>query len=160
MGVESVISKEAWYLELIASKKDILQYLSGPVIYGELPPHYQASIREYTTEGFPDEGEFRKHMTKYHFLIGDVPTEALVKEIERIQGGRGEINPDFQKYHSWYVEERTRNFMPDYGPKNRWPVTLSEFYEEEVLEDGWHRFHDYYRKDHKTIPVMEWVKVK
>lgn len=155
-----MIERESWCKECMtvtSSKEDILHFLAGPAPFESLPPHFQESIREYTLEGIPDEEEFRQHMAKYGFLIGEVPTEVLIREIERVQGGRGEIDPDFEKYHQWYIDERAGP-MPDHGPKNRWPVTLSQYYEEEVLEDGWHRLHDYYRKGHKTIPVMEWVK--
>ena len=150
-----MIYAEAWYREVTSSKEDILQYLSDLIPYEQLPPHYQASIREYTSEGFPEDGDFAPHVAKYLFRIGNVPTEVMVREIERVQGGRGEISRDFDEYHKEYVG---MGLMPDHGPKNRWPVSLSQYYEDEVLEDGWHRFHDYYRKGHKTIPVVEWVR--
>lgn len=150
-----MIKSETWYRE--ASQSDVLQHLSDPVPFDQLPPEYQASIQEYISDGVPEEVR-PEHLAKYLFRYGEVPTELLASEISRVQGERGEIDMDFEKYHRWYVEERERNWMPDHGPDNRWPVTLSPYYEEEVLEDGWHRFHDYYRKEHSTIPVVQFIK--
>ena len=146
---------EAWLREFPSPKESILMFLSDPMPYDQLPPHYQESIREYTAEGFPEDGEFAPHVAKYLFRIGDVPTEVMVREISRVQGGRGETSQDFDEYHKEYVEMGP---MPTHGPENRWPVTLSPYYEEEVLQDGWHRFHDYYRKGHDSIPVVEFVR--
>lgn len=146
-----MIHQESWCKELTSSKKGILRYLKGPVNFEKLPPEYQMSIRQYTSEGLSEE-EFVDHIPNYKFLYGEVPTEVLVKEIERVH--KAEIGDSFDSYHQWYLGQ---GYIPDHGPENRWPVTLSEYYEEEVLEDGWHRLHDYYRKGHKTIPVVEWV---
>lgn len=57
----------------------------------------------------------------------------------------------FHVYHEWYG----RNFdVPDHGP-SRWPVILaSDHDEEQALQDGWHRLHDYYRNRAKIVPCL------
>jgi hypothetical protein len=42
--------------------------------------------------------------------------------------------------------------MPDHG-KSVLPVIL-DFDNDELIEDGWHRFHGYYDKGLKKVPVV------
>jgi hypothetical protein len=51
-------------------------------------------------------------------------------------------------YHAWYMK---RGGVPHH--KTRWPVILSRF-DDETLEDGWHRLHSYYRDGDDTVPVI------
>lgn len=151
------VQKEAWVK--MTSKETVVRYLSDPIPFQDLPSHYQDSILDFIHDGIPEEKR-ESHLARYRFRFGDVPTNALTDEIQRVQQSRPEGGGDkwdsFAEYHKWYTQYE----MPDHGPENRWPVTLSPYYEEEVLDDGWHRLHDYYRKGHSTIPVVDWVKVK
>ena len=54
----------------------------------------------------------------------------------------------FEEYHLDYCEYNEAN----HSPLNRWP-SIAEC-EEEGIIDGWHRFHDYVRKGHCTIPLI------
>lgn len=54
----------------------------------------------------------------------------------------------FQDYHNAYCEQNEA----DHSHLNRWP-SIAEC-EEEGIIDGWHRFHDYVRKGHDTIPLV------
>lgn len=57
----------------------------------------------------------------------------------------------FQQYHEWYISNNPH--MPSHNTDCLWPVILSSF-EDETFEDGWHRFHDYYRKGVKVVPCV------
>jgi hypothetical protein len=81
------------------------------------------------------------------FGLAIVPMSALVKSVMNDV----DIEADFEsweKYHAWYLKGGR---VPHY--KTRWPVVLSSF-EEETLEDGWHRLHSYYRDGAEEVPVI------
>lgn len=75
----------------------------------------------------------------------EIPVEALKQAI-----GGMEDHPDFESYHQWYT---TGGDIPDYSNAD-YAVILDNIYEEEVILDGWHRFHDYVRKGVKNIPAV------
>ena len=53
----------------------------------------------------------------------------------------------FSDYHRWCISQK---FMPNH--KNHdWPSILSQM-EDETFEDGWHRFHSYYRQGLEIFP--------
>lgn len=83
--------------------------------------------------------------------IDAVPVKAL---IESAMTDR-ELQQDWQgwqEYHRWYMREAG-------GPKHNapgkkpWPVVLSSF-DDETLEDGWTRFHQYAERGLKTCPAV------
>lgn len=57
----------------------------------------------------------------------------------------------FDQYHKWYA---AKGRMPSHPTTDLWPVILSSDYEEETLQDGWHRLHDYYRKGVEDVPAV------
>lgn len=80
----------------------------------------------------------------------EIPAEALIETIMQDEDFDQERFKDFDQYHEWYVQGQR---MPDHPATGRWPVTLSNN-NEETLQDGWHRLHDYYRKGSRTIPAV------
>lgn len=72
----------------------------------------------------------------------EIPVEALIQVI----GGREFSN--FEEYHQWYVQAD----MPNHA-KADYAVILDHD-PDEVIYDGWHRFHDYVRKGVKLIPAV------
>lgn len=75
------------------------------------------------------------------FAYGLVPIQVLTKEISKRMGFKS-----FQEYHDWYGDDT------DHGDSIL-PIIMS-FDNEELIEDGWHRFHSYYRKGFQQIPVV------
>lgn len=78
------------------------------------------------------------------FAYGMVPMKSLIKEITERLG-----YDSFDEYHMDYVGS-------NYTPKHKnsvWPIILNVD-NDELIEDGWHRFHDYYRKGLKKVPVV------
>ena len=75
------------------------------------------------------------------FGYGVVPMKILTDEITDRLG-----YDSFEEYHKDYGDNT------DHG-SSVLPVILS-FDNDELIEDGWHRFHSYYRKGLKNIPVV------
>ena len=53
----------------------------------------------------------------------------------------------FENYHKWYGDEQT-----DHGDSVL-PIII-DFDDEELIIDGWHRFHSYVRKGLNKVPVL------
>lgn len=83
----------------------------------------------------------------------NIPTKTLAKEIfER----HFDISKDYKSIEDYVKSYDLYRDTPYHKSNNRWPVILSEF-DDEVLEDGWHRFHCYYRRKDKSIPCVFFV---
>lgn len=82
------------------------------------------------------------------FGIVQLPLRALTTEVMR--------DPEltehgtFAKYHHWYMAHGPVTRHPLH---HRWPIILSDF-EDETIDDGWHRFHDYYRAGASTVTAI------
>jgi len=66
---------------------------------------------------------------------------------------RPDANGDWKSwadYHAWYCSQSN---IPRHGRENRWP-SLVWTETDEVLMDGWHRLHSYFRAGHATIPLV------
>jgi len=61
---------------------------------------------------------------------------------------------DFDAYHKWYMKQRKGEFKAH--TDNDYPGILNGFEKDEsgILEDGWHRFHTYYKKGLKKMPLI------
>ncbi len=80
----------------------------------------------------------------------EIPIKALTDAILEDEELRERGVKDFYDYHEWFISQVD---LPDHPRKGRYPVILSGF-EEETLQDGWHRLHDYYSKGAKVIPAL------
>lgn len=78
------------------------------------------------------------------FAYGLVPMQILTKEVAKRMGFK-----TFQEYHEWYNDNTDHK-------DSVLPIIVS-FDNEELIEDGWHRFHSYYRKGMKQIPVIAFM---
>jgi hypothetical protein len=149
--------------EFLNENKKYYDFLKT-VSFNELPFEYKKSLIIYFYEGDVVEwsinnsiDEISKNNNLINILINDyisvgrnknksfayglVPIEILTKEVAKRIGYK-----TFQEYHEWY------NDNTDHGDSIL-PIILS-FDNEELIEDGWHRFHSYYRKGIKKIPVV------
>lgn len=99
-----------------------------------------------------------RHLSSYvkeygrcKFGVVEIPTEVVIREIiKNLGNNRSESVDGFKKHCS------ETPFLPHYPSKNRWPCILAD--DDEVLQDGWHRFHSYVRAGHKTIPCIYYLK--
>lgn len=78
------------------------------------------------------------------FAYGVVPTEVLTKEIAKRLG-----YDTFDEYHKRYID--------DTDHKDSILPIIIDFENDELIEDGWHRFHSYYKKGIKEIPVVAFM---
>lgn len=61
---------------------------------------------------------------------------------------------NFEDYHNWYISFCDTPFY-----SKQWPVILAQgSCGEEIIEDGWHRFHSYIRDGIKSIPFVLYIK--
>jgi len=77
------------------------------------------------------------------FGYGVVPMDVLTDEIKDRMG-----YDSFEEYH----DEYSSGFVPDHGDSIL-PIIL-DFDNDELIEDGWHRFHSYYKKGLKRVSVV------
>jgi len=90
------------------------------------------------------------------FGVAEIPTMVLVKEICNRESEVPDAVDTIKKYRSWYKKDRKDIGDTKFSkhPKtNRWPCILSDF-DDEVLQDGWHRFFTYAGRGDKKIPCV------
>ena len=79
------------------------------------------------------------------YLIGFMPKEEIGRDWST-----------FDEYHQWYITAGGGGLGFDkrlVKHLKQWPVILSG-YDDEFIQDGWHRFHSYVMQNRKTIPVL------
>ena len=79
------------------------------------------------------------------FAYGLVPMKELTKEIAERMG-----YDSFKDYHKDYTSD---NYTPRYKKESVWPIIL-DVDNEELIEDGWHRFHQYYKMGLNKVPAV------
>lgn len=111
----------------------------------KLPPVFEREFRSMLPW-------FRKKYGAKKFGYVEIPMEILTDAImddEYMAIDRPDLRT-FDEYHRWYVQ---KGGIPDHPETGRWPVILSSM-DEQTLQDGWHRLHDYYRKGAEVIPAV------
>jgi len=82
-----------------------------------------------------------------------VPTKDLIDAWAEIDSDAvQDFSGDFDAYHAWYQSHRGESNRGG-GDNPTWPVILSDF-EDEILQDGWHRFHQYIANGAKKIACL------
>ena len=82
--------------------------------------------------------------------IASIPINTLIDSVLNDADAGDWKNKGWQSLHEWYMKA---------GPKHKalakkpWPVILSSF-DDETLEDGWTRFHQYAEKGLKACPAL------
>lgn len=144
-------------MALSRRNKKLIEQVGGVRLpYGELSRAAQQAILTYMSEGeyAGDLEDLEKRLRKGTFGYSEIPTKVLTREIAQDPEIAHQFEGSFAKYHEWYLRQ---GHIPDHPARSRWPVILSPF-EEETLQDGWHRLHDYYRKGARKIPVVWFTK--
>lgn len=95
------------------------------------------------------------HMHAFDAAYGDVPFGIVMLPSQAVRDAIME-SPDlsedhqtWESYHAWYSKSGQ---IPNHPKDGRWPVVLADF-EDELLEDGYHRLHCYLRRGDETIPA-------
>ena len=128
---------------------DISSYLDVLPFY-KLPYPYQKSLIIFRNEGLTNDDDIKdliddelktiKKRKVYYY--GNVPIKLIEDEVTQRLGWN-----NFEDYHKWYGDEET-----DHGDSVL-PIII-DFNDEELIIDGWHRFHSYVRKGLTKIPVL------
>lgn len=123
--------------------------------YEELPAPAQLAIAHYMAidgEAWPR----YEDPARYALRFGETQFGAVNVSMHELQNAIMEYNADcrndhanWDAYHRWYL---SLGDVPDHGA-SVWPVILDCDYGE-VLQDGWHRLHDYARKDLDAVPAI------
>lgn len=111
----------------------------GGTVYAlrDLPHSGKNAVQAY----FVDEhGQHVSPDSRWGYV--EVPTAAL----KEIIGGYDD-HADFDSYHDWYVDGGD---MPDHQTAD-YAIILDD---NDIIYDGWHRFHDYVRKGIEVIPAI------
>jgi hypothetical protein len=143
------------------------------VAYRDLALPYQLAIGHYMTidgeawsEALPDgafwltraqqKRELTKCLPRLIELFGHVPFGVALLPSEAVRHAIMQMKevaedfPNWEAYHAWCINSGD---IPDHGKDDRWPVVLSDF-EDELLQDGWHRVHCYLCRGDETIPAV------
>jgi hypothetical protein len=142
---------------LPAQQMAIAQYCSIAGVSWNAPLELWNWISRHRGKRTPLAEELPKHMPCYleqHgeqlFGVVDIPTAELLPRI--MEGYQlAEFHGDWAAYHAWYTSFGS---TPDHDmTKPLWPVWFAiDHRDNEALEDGWHRLHDYVRKGMQVIP--------
>lgn len=134
----------------------------------KLPKNTRAALMQYGNEGFDDPEDGMGSQPWDH---GFISLGNLIRDVWRIQNDDGDSFTNefksFDEYHKWYKDNAYANYpwMRE-TPDSMWPIILGgppggpyEF--NEVIQDGWHRFHWYVDRyqENKMIPVV-WSKLR
>ena len=133
------------------NSKEISSYLDITPFY-KLPYPYQKSLMIMRSEGTTTDVEIKDLIDnelqtslngkRKMFYYGVVPIKLIEDEVtERLEWD------SFENYHKWYGDEQT-----DHGDSVL-PIII-DFDDEELIIDGWHRFHSYVRKGLNKVPVL------
>jgi len=131
------------------NSKEISSYLDITPFY-KLPYSYQKSLMIMRNEGTTTDveikdlidDELQTSRKRKMFYYGVVPIKLIEDEVtERLEWD------SFENYHKWYGDEQT-----DHGDSVL-PIII-DFDDEELIIDGWHRFHSYVRKGLNKVPVL------
>lgn len=128
------------------SRRLVKRYGKRPrtVTFERLPKPYHSAIVAYHENVDAPLPRGRK------FGISELPMSVLIDAIMEDEE-LADAFAGWEDYHAWYMSHSGRI------PRHRtlWPVILSP-YDDETLEDGWHRLHSYYHYQGPDIdvPVM------
>lgn len=110
--------------------------------YKDLPECGKLALKQYYEE---ESGEIELQDNGI-FGYCLVPMEVLTKKIESVNS---DYSP-FEEYHKDYIRIDVENHGDSI-----WAVILENDIDiTEVIFDGWHRFHDYYRRGIKLVPCV------
>ena len=116
------------------------------VKFKELPDEYKASLRQRWKEHFDIEGK-DKAIDMLDVYYGEIPTTKFLKVLKTYPFYKDE----FGTFEAWLKWRLSGTAVPDHG-KSRWPCILTSW-DEEPLEDGWHRLSYYLKTKSKSIPL-------
>ena len=127
----------------------LFNYIEGENFFSELEENYQQAIKIYSYN-LTDED-----LTYYKFQYGKIPTAVIIELIWNFHPEIKEEYDSFSEYHEWYMNHGD---TPDHT--SQWAVVIGTgVVQEEIIEDGWHRFHSYIKNGFPSIPFVVYKKI-
>lgn len=122
--------------------------------FAQHSPEVQAALQRYEEDAALDAGEWDGEdeagrpviPAEQPYGASQVPMADFTRVLLNRLNAEGDNWPDWNTYHRDYASHPD---MPDHGA-SRWPVLSSP---EVVVDDGYHRLHDYYRKGDQSVPI-------
>lgn len=128
----------------------------------QLPRNVQQGIAERESdivEITPEEFLVEEQALMRCYGYAEIPMKELTKLVMSFSEFK-EDHKTFESYHRAYLRDGKLNPGHD-TTKPLWPVILDSYVDtDQAFEDGWHRFHDYYRKGVQVVPVAFYVSSK
>ena len=107
-----------------------------PLNYNQLKPMYKKAVYQYMrVDGDGNLNDFK-------YLCSTILTSKLIKRIKE------NYDNNFESYHKRYMK-KFKTYRERFDKK--WAIILDD---NNVIEDGWHRFHIYVKKNMKKIPCI------
>ena len=151
---------------LLGSDYSIVPFRDLPRPYQLAVGHYMAIDGEAWAEALPknafwpsreqQRAGLGRALPRIVELFGDIPFGVARLPSEKLRTAimqTIEMSQSFatwEAYHAWYIKGGD---IPAHGKTNRWPVILSDF-EDEFIQDGWHRLHCYLKRADDDIPAV------
>ena len=126
------------------------KYIEKELNFDQLDKNYKSAIKKYSYNLSEEE------LNNYHYLVGGISINKVKRLI--MKNHPDEFLKDFSnfdKYHHWYISHEDTPFYEDI-----WPIIIATgCVSNEIIEDGWHRFHSYIRSGIKSIPFVIYAKI-
>lgn len=116
--------------------------------YDELPKNYRKSADTF----WVDEAEITGYdLNKHLYGCFEIPMGVLVELVMQTDGIKDSYST-FEEYHRDYIGVDFED-VSDYT--EQWACILGEPEEgDEIIYDGWHRFHKYYQQKREKVPCL------
>jgi hypothetical protein len=149
MNLQEQTNRIKQMMGVIKESVDLGDYLNVVPFY-KLPYIYQKSLMIFKNEGVTNDDDIKELINdelhskskRKMFYFGIVPIDLIKDEVAK----RLDFNT-FDEYHKWYGDEQTNH------GDSVLPIII-DYDDEELIIDGWHRFHSYVRKGLNKIPVL------
>lgn len=116
-------------------------------LYKELPYAYGKAAQIYWEEEFDfDISDLQGNL----YGCVTIPMKTLIELVMDTEGIKDEYS-DFDSYHDEYMTDE-HDEIPQYT--EQWAVILSNTDCDEIIFDGWHRFHRYYEQKREFINCL------
>lgn len=118
--------------------------------FSDVPINVQKSLRQREGEALDEMIDARTSQLRPSTLVGyaRLPMTVLKQAVfAQVSAEDPDAYADFEKYHRWYLRH-----APVKHHKQVWAV-IADPGSDEIITDGWHRFHDYVRSGVTVVPV-------
>jgi hypothetical protein len=130
----------------------VRRYGGKAVPFGKLPKLAQRAIRTRGREHLDPDDPVPKIDPNKLFGYVELPMKALQHAIVAAIKREHPEAPfdDFAGYHQWYTS--TSHGIPNH--KEVWPIELDMQADNQIIDDGSHRFHSYVKSGLKMVPAI------